>query len=316
MMAALAEDAPDVTGAAMAMEKELEGYVERAVAADEAGQLRTNPERESAGLAIVYWAMYTIRDTHLVDTGKIAGERLYAARRYDPSGASLADVAAVRAEGTLRRHRAHDLLARAQRLRPEDGRIASWIAAASAHEHSLPGGELVDADKGALLSAVEVEPMFNLFTALIVMRKEPIDAPRGRALFQRTRAFLDARMCRDPAPGSKAARICQDGPLAPWNEEAATVMLSDGFAQRGEDALRRGDVPGAMPLLGMAKGLLASLDDDAHRAAAPRWKYSPFADVRRKRLAALAPGQPVPDASFWKSDAYDGLYSCASCHVK
>jgi hypothetical protein len=315
-MEALAEDVPDVTGAAIAMEKELDTFVERATAADDAGQLTTDPERESAGLALVYAAMYTIRDVHLVDTGKIAAERLYAAHRYGPSAGSLADAAVARAEGTVRRHRAFELLTRAQRLRPNDGRIASWIAAASAHEHSLPGGVLMDPDKGALLAAVEVEPIFNLFTALILLRKEPIDAPRGRALFDRTRVFLDAKMCQDVAPGSKAARSCQDGPLAPWNEEAATVMLSDGFVQRGEAALRRGDVPSAMPLLGMAKGLLASLDDDAHRAAASRWKYSPFADARRKRLAALVPGQPVPDPSFWTSDAYDGLYSCASCHVK
>ena len=71
-----------------------------------------------------------------------------------------------------------------------------------------------------------------------------------------------------------------------------------------------------MPALGMAKGLLAVLEDDAHREAASRWKHGPLVDARRKRLAALAPGQPVPDASFWRSDAYEGMYACATCHVK
>src|SRR2546421_9211391 len=58
VMQALNEDAADLGGAAIAMEKELAAYVERAVAADEAGQLTADRERESAGLALVYGAMY------------------------------------------------------------------------------------------------------------------------------------------------------------------------------------------------------------------------------------------------------------------
>jgi hypothetical protein len=315
-MQTLDEDAADLGGAAIATEKQLAGLVERAVAADDAGQLTADRERESAGLALVYGAMYVLHDVHLVEQGKIPAARLYAARRYDAAGGSLADAAAVRAEGTLRRHRVGELLVRAQHLRPKDGRIASWIAAASAHEHGLPSGELDDADKAKLLAAVEVDPLFNLFTALIVMRKEPLDSPRGRALFERTEAFLHAQMCKDIVPDTKQARYCQNTPLAPWNEEAATVILSDVYARRGEDALRRGDLANAMPALGMAKGLLSVLEDEAHRKAASRWKHGPLVDVRRKRLAALAPGQPVPDASFWSSDAYEGMYTCATCHVK
>lgn len=315
-MAALAEDATDLGGAAVAMEEELRAYAERAVAADDAGQLETEEDRESAGLALVYGSMYVLHDAHLVDTGKIAASRLYAARRYDAAGGSLADAAAVRAEGTQRRRHVGDLLRRAQRLRPKDGRIASWIAAAAAHEHTLPTGEIGDAQQAGLLAAVEVDPLFNLFTALIVLRHEPLDSPRWRALDGRTEAFLRAQMCKDIVPGTKQARFCGDTPLAPWNEEAATAILSDVYARRAEDALRRGDVPGAMPALGMAKGLLATLDDEAHRKAMSRWKYAPFVDARKKRLAALAPGQPVPDATFWKSDAYEGLYACAACHVK
>jgi hypothetical protein len=315
-MQALDLDAADLGGAATAMEGELGAYVERAVAADEAGQLTTDGERESAGLALIYGAMYVLHDVHLVDEGKIAAERLYAPHRYDAAGGSLADAAAVRAEGTARCHRVGELFVRAQRLRPKDGRIASWIAAASAHEHGLPGGEIGDAEKERLLAAVEVDPLFNLFTAIIVLRHEPMDSPRGRALFDRTQAFLDAQMCKDVVPGTKQARFCQDTPLAPWNEEAATVILSDVYARRGEDALRRGDVPSAMPALGMAKGLLSVLEKDAHRDAVSHWKHGPLVEARRKRLLSLVPGQPLPDASFWRSDTFEALYACATCHVK
>jgi hypothetical protein len=315
VMAALAEEGADVTGAALAMERELGALMARAVAADEAGQLRTEEERESAGLALVYGAMFVLHDAHLVDGGKIAAARLYAAERYDASGGSLTDAAAVRAEGTARRRKVGQMMLRAQRLRPQDRRIASWIAAASAHEHAQPDGDLADPDKGGLLAAVEAEPLFNLFTSLILLRHEPPDSPRGRALFARTEAFLHAKMCQDVAPGTKEARFCRDTPLAPWNEEAATVILSDLYARHGEEALRRGDVPAAMPALGMAKGILGVLDDDAHHERTSRWKYAPLVEARRSRLAALAPGQPVPDASFWRSDAYERIYACATCHT-
>jgi hypothetical protein len=259
--------------------------------------------------------MLLLHDAHLVDEGKIDGARLYAGHRYDAAGGSLAGAAAVRAEGTARRRRAAELFVRAQRLRPRDGRIASWIAAAGAHEHALPGGALDDADKAKLLAAVEVDPLFNLFTSLIMLRNEPTDSPRGRALFARTQSFLQAQMCKDVEPGTKQARFCGDTVLAPWNEEAATVILADLYARNGEDALRRGDVPSAMPALGTAKAILGVLGDDTHHDRTSRWKHRALVDARRKRLDALAPGQPVPDASFWKSDVYEGMYRCATCHV-
>jgi hypothetical protein len=46
-----------------------------------------------------------------------------------------------------------------------------------------------------------------------------------------------------------------------------------------------------------------------------RWKHGPLVDARKKRLSALAPGRPVPDASFWRSSAYEGMYACSTCHV-
>ncbi len=135
------------------------------------------------------------------------------------------------------------------------------------------------------------------------MRHEPAGSPRGRALFDQDAGLPPAQMCKDIAPGTKQARYCKDTPLAPWNEEAATVILSDVFARSGEDALRRGDVPAAMPALGTAKALLAVLEDDAHRERHVALE-APLAGGRaNERLAALAPGQPVPDASFWRSEA-------------
>src|SRR5258708_1616052 len=58
VMQALDEDVADLNGAAIAMEGELAVHVERAVAADDAGQLTAPQERDSAGLALIYGAMY------------------------------------------------------------------------------------------------------------------------------------------------------------------------------------------------------------------------------------------------------------------
>ena len=205
---------------------------------------------------------------------------------------------------------------RAQQLRPHDGRIASWRAGAESVSLRGPHGELTTAATDALLAAIDVEPSFNLWTAFIAMRDEPIDTPAEQALFAKTEAFIAARTCRDIKPGSADERNCRSGPLAPFNTQAAVVMLADQYLHRGEAALRRGDIPAAMPLLGTARGVLATLDSDELRDATHAWNNESALTVRRERLDKLHPGTALPDDSFWQSPAYEAVYACGACHVK
>ncbi len=259
--------------------------------------------------------MYLLRDAHTVDMGGIPGAVLFGARRYDGGAGPLTDPASVRAATLAHWHRASELLARARRLRPTDARLVGWAAAAAAHERSQPGAVLDDADKGRLLAAVDTDPHFNLFTPLVLLRHEPRQSPHRRALVARTTAMLAAQPCKDPQPGTRAARICRDTPLAPWNEEAATVILADVYLRTAEDALREGDVPAAMPALGTAKAILGTLEDATHRSRVAQWKHAPRVEARVRRLASIAPGSPVPDASFWRSDAAEAVYACSACHT-
>ena len=158
-----------------------------------------------------------------------------------------------------------------------------------------PDGSLTGARKEQILGAVDVKPSFNLFTAYIALRDEPTDTPYGRALFEKTRAFIAARKCRDVEPGTREARNCESGPLAPYNLQAATVMLGDQFLRQGEDALRRGASPEAMEWLGTADGVYATLSTDRHRAGTAAWSKAPLLEIRKKRVAAFRPGAPRPD---------------------
>jgi hypothetical protein len=261
-MSVLADDTPS----ALEMERTLDAEREKA---ERAGA------REELGLVLVYEALLLQRNNaHQLGGGNDAA----------------------------RRARAVEFLKRARELRPNDGRVASWLAGASASQEQL-------------LAAVDVEPSFNLFTAFIAMRAEPIDSQNGKALFAKTRSFIDAKQCREPAPGTKEERNCTSGPLAPFNTQAAVVMLGDQYMRRGEDALRKGAVPDAMPLLGTANGIYATLASDKNREKTAQWSKAPLFDVRLRRLAALKPGAPVPNDDFWKSAEYESVYDCSSCHV-
>ena len=295
-MVALDDRPADETAASLRMEEALGKEVEAVLAAHAAGALRTEAERADAGLVLVYDALLLQRNLAHATRGKI-------------------DRQALPGDATSRRRRAVELLELATTLRPADGRVASWLAATRGMADVGPDGEMTDARKNALLAAVDVAPSFNLFTAYIAMRDEPLDTAHGTALFAKTRAFLESRECRDVKPGSAEARRCEGSPIAPDNLQGATVMLGDQFLRRGEEALRRGSIPEAPDLLGTASGIYASLSSERHRDVTARWSKADLLDARMRRLAALEPGGAVPNPDFWRSAEYASVYDCASCHV-
>jgi len=295
-MAALDDRAADETAVSVQMEQALRREVEEVLRAEPAGGPGAEEERGQAGLVMVYESLLIQRNTAHAARGKI-------------------DPKALDGDAVTRQERAVALLELAGRLRPRDGRIASWLAATRGAAERGPDGEPTNARKADIIAAVDVEPSFNLFTAYIALRNEPPDTDVGRALFDKTRAFIAARTCRDAEAGTRAARNCESGPLAPYNLQAATVMLGDQFLRQGEDALRRGAYLDAMEWIGTADGVYATLLTERRRAATLSWSKAPLLEVRRQRVAALRPGAPVPDDGFWRSAAYASVYDCASCHV-
>lgn len=303
-MKSLGDHAPDDTAVATRMETELLPHVESALHVDAAAPAATKQE---AGLALIYGSLVLTRNLQGVIAGRVDGPKLFAAHPY----ASGADVDG---EIAARRDRALKLLESASALRPEDGRIASWLAAAKALAGTRK--ELSPEAKAKVLAAVDVQPTFNLWTAFIVLRHEPIDSAISDDLFRRTEAFIATKQCRDVQPGSREERDCRSGPLAPFNAQAALVMLGDQYLHHGEATLAKGDIPKAMQWLGTARAIYGILRDDTNKAATAKWRNAGAADVRIQRLDALRPGAPPPDASFWSSPEYDAVYECASCHAE
>ena len=295
-MMALDDRPADETAASVQMERALAREVDEVLRAHAAGTLRTEEDRARAGLVLVYDALLLQRNSAHAMRGKI-------------------DPGALPGDATARRLRGVQLLELARTLRPEDGRIASWLAATQGMTDAGPDGAPTPARKDQIIAAVDVEPSFNLFTAYIALRDEPAHTAQGWALFAKTRAFIDSRKCRDVTPGTREARNCTSGPLAPYNLQAATVMLGDQFLRHGEAALGRGAIPEAMELLGTAGGIYATLSSERHRATTATWSKADLLDARRQRLAALTPGAALPGDEFWRSAAYASIYDCASCHV-
>ena len=295
-MKALDDRPADETAVSLQMERELAREVDEVLRAHAAETLRTKEDRAHAGLVLVYDALFLQRNMAHAMRGKI-------------------DRAALPGDATARRQRGVQLLELARTLRPEDGRIASWLAATQGTVDVGPDGAPTAARKDQILAAVDVEPSFNLFTAYIVLRDEPPHTAHGQALFAKTRAFIDARKCRDVTPGTREARNCESGPLAPYNLQAATVMLGDQFLRHGENALRRDAIPEAMELLGTADGIYATLSSERYRVTTAKWSKAALVDARLQRLAALKPGVAPPGDEFWRSAAYTSVYDCASCHV-
>ena len=62
------------------------------------------------------------------------------------------------------------------------------------------------------------------------------------------------------------------------------------------------------------QGLKTVVVDEIHAFATG--KRGDLLSLALSRLEALAPGRPVPDASFWSSDAFEAMYACSACHVK
>lgn len=308
-MKSLGEKTPDETAVAIRMEAELLPHVESALHLDSSAPAATQQE---AGLALIYGSLLLTRNLQGVIAGSVDGAKLFAAHPYAAS--TKEGATDVDAEIAARRDRAVRLLEAASALRAEDGRIASWLAAAKALAGTTK--ELSPEAKGKVLAAVDVQPTFNLWTAFIVLRHEPVDSAISEDLFKRTDAFIAAKQCRDVAPGSREERDCRSGPLAPFNTQAAVVMLGDQYLRRGEAALGKGDIPKAMPLLGTARGIYATLAADTNEATTAKWRNKGALDLRLARLDALKPGAPAPDAAFWSSPEFDAVYACASCHAE
>ena len=109
-MAGLDDRPDDETAVSIAMERALGAEVDTVMEAHATGGLATEDVRARAGLVLVYEALLLQRNSAHVLRGKI-------------------DRAALPGDTTTRRRRAVELLELARTLRPQDGRIASWLAA-------------------------------------------------------------------------------------------------------------------------------------------------------------------------------------------
>ena len=270
------------------------------------GALTKPGERERAGLILIYDALLTVNGTNGALQKTLKFSDLRAAHAFGPSSASDHEEAVARAQHVIE----DDELA--AKLRPEDHRIDSWLAAAKIGKERIQAGEISQQALIDSLDAIPVRPTFNLWTSFMLLKDQPADSKLFARLAGEAKGFVD-KMKTGDNPCAKRPEDCENGPKAPYNLQASITELGDVFLRRAESLLKAGDVPHAMEMAGYAKGSYASLDKPEHAADTKAWPDA-FALVDRlARVEAIQHGH-VAKPLLARTDNYRRPYECASCH--
>ena len=272
-------------------------------ASPEAG---TPEERQRAGLILIYDALLTMSNSIGVSQGSLKLAALRQAHAFGPASGD------DKAEMTARAQHAIDDLELAFKLRPDDHRLDSWLAATRIQKEKAAAGKLSDKVLADSLDAIPVRPTFNLWTAILLFRDQPADSALFARLAGEAKGFVDKIKSGDD-PCRNKPEDCTNTPIAPYNTQAAVVELGDVFLRRAEVLLQAGDIPHAMEMAGYAAGSYAQLKTPEHAASSKAWPDAVAVADRLDRVAAIQKGHaasPLLD----RTANYRRPYECASCH--
>ena len=262
--------------------------------------------RERAGLIFIYDALLIHTHTMAVTDRRMGLKDLSARRSFTRTSNNEQAELAARADYVV------TTLVTAAQLRPNDRRIDSWLAAARANVEFVKTGAVSEKSLVNALDVIPVRPTFNLWTALLMFR----DHDESEALVDRlsieAKRFVDA-ISSGNDPCKQFPQDCQNGQLAPYNNQGAMSSLGDLFLRRSEMFLQRGDIPQAMQMAGYAQGTYAQLDRPENQAATKAWPDFAALAMRKTRIAQIQKRQK-PEGNFKKLESYLPVYECASCH--
>jgi len=270
------------------------------------GGLSKPEERERAGLILIYDALLTVNNTNGALQGTLKLSDLRAAHAFGPSSASDHEEAVARAQHVIE----DDELA--AKLRPEDHRIESWLAAAKLGKERIQAGEITQQALIDSLDAIPVRPTFNLWTSFLLFKDQPADTILFVRLVGEAKGFVDKMKTADN-PCAKRPEDCGNGPKAPYNLQASVTELGDVFLRRAETLVQAGDVPHALEMAGYAKGSYATLDKPEHAADTKAWPDAIALVDRLARVEAIQQRR-VAKPLLARTDNYRRPYECASCH--
>ena len=270
-------------------------------------KLETVDARHRAGLIFIYDGLMTTNNTNAVLNGILKLSDLTVKRSFADKGAPDHEELIARARYTI------SSLELAARLRPDDRRIDSWLAAAQINLDKISNGGISDQSLKHALDAITIRPTFNLFTAIILFHGHSENSPMFTQLAQEAKKFVDATSSGSD-PCANHPEDCGSGSKSPFNLQASVTMLGDVFSREAEHLLRSGNIPGAMQMVGYAKGTYAHLQADAQVDATNKWSDSAVLSQRITYLETLKPGATPEISAFTSLSGYNRVYECSSCH--
>lgn len=267
----------------------------------------TPDARERAGLILIYDALLTTSNSIGVTQGSLKLADLRKAHRFGPASGD------DKTEMTARAQHAIDDLELAFKLRPDDHRIDSWLAAARIQKEKISTGDkLSEKVLTDSLDAIPVRPTFNLWTSFLLFRDQPSDTALFARMTGEAKGFVD-KIKDGNDPCKDKPEDCGNTPIAPYNVQAAVVELGDVFLRRAETLLQAGDIPHAMQMAGYAAGSYAQLNKPEHAAETKAWPDAVAIAERLDRVHAIQSGH-VASPLLDRTANYRRPYECATCH--
>ena len=261
----------------------------------------------SDGLGIAYIAMYMLNTNFAVKDGKISYAELTQYRKYSSDGT---------VDGELRERniRIHQLLNEANKLTPHNVNIESWLTGSeirNSPEHDL----------SRVLDLLEKDPIFSLFSALILAKEFSLTPEQETRLFRAVQLMTSARSpCRQKDSNGKIPILCQSTPLVPHGHQGAFTMLADAYLKHGDDLLLGSDTSKhqeGWKDVGMSLFLYESLYLSGGAKETRHWSRRPALNARMDLAKkVMLKRAPEHDLDFWKSQPGQAVYQCASCHSR
>jgi hypothetical protein len=274
------------------------------------GQLGTSETRERAGLILIYDALMTVNNTNAAAAGQIPLSKLKEAYTFDPHATTDHDEVLARYEHSL------EDMELAAKLRPDDRRIDSWVAAEKLDIEKTRIGKIPSNALIASLDAIPARPTFNLWTSMLLFKEEPPDSELFARLAGESKNFVDqVRQGNDPC--KSRPRDCRNGNLAPYNVQASVTILADVFLRRAASLYQSGDVPHAMEMASYAKGTYSQLQSTLHAKKTASWPDRPALKDRLQRVSDLLQShstKPATEPELQRTENYRRVYECSSCH--
>ena len=259
----------------------------------------------SDGLVLAYVAMYMLNTNFAVKDGKISYAELVQFRKYSSDGT---------VDGELRERniRIHQLLSKANQLTPHNVNIESWLMGSeirNSPEHDLSG----------VLDLLEKDPIFSLFSTLILAEEFSLTPAQETRLFQAVEVMAGpASPCRKKNADGKIPLLCMSTPVVPNGHQGAFTMLADAYLKHGNNLLLGTDTSlhqEGWKGIGISLLLYESLYITKGARQTRHWSRRPALNARMD-LAKKIMLRRVPehDLGFWKTQSAQTVYQCASCH--